>query len=131
MKTKICTKCKTDRPISDYYKNKGTKDGLTCWCKSCKSKYQKENPDISRRSNKKSQLKRRYGLTIESRKQMYVDQDGRCLLCDRLIPYSDTVVDHDHDTDKVRGLLCRHCNTSLGWFENRKERILRYIKNND
>jgi len=35
--------------------------------------------------------------------------------------------DHDHNTCKFRGLLCSNCNRKLGWFENYKEEILKYL----
>jgi len=127
MKTKICTKCKVRQPVSKFYKNKATKDGLCSWCSACKAKYQRENPEVSRKSNKKSKLKQKYGLTIARKQEMYANQNGKCLLCDKLKTYEDMVVDHDHQLGYVRGLLCRHCNTSLGWFENRKGKILSYI----
>jgi len=36
-------------------------------------------------------------------------------------------VDHCHKTLKFRGLLCRACNYRLGWYENKKEGIMRYM----
>lgn len=36
-------------------------------------------------------------------------------------------IDHDHKTGKFRGLLCSKCNYNLGWYENLKEDIQRYI----
>jgi hypothetical protein len=36
-------------------------------------------------------------------------------------------VDHDHTTNKFRGLLCHNCNTRLGWYENHKEAIQKYL----
>lgn len=36
-------------------------------------------------------------------------------------------VDHDHSTNKFRGLLCSVCNRQLGWYENNKESINRYL----
>ena len=36
-------------------------------------------------------------------------------------------VDHDHKTNKFRGLLCYSCNTKLAWYENWKDNIERYL----
>ncbi len=47
-------------------------------------------------------------------------QQGRCAVCDE--PRARLVVDHDHDSGLVRGLLCNGCNSSEGrdfrapWF---------------
>ena len=38
MQTKICTKCKKRKKLSDFYKNKTFKDGCTYDCKSCANK---------------------------------------------------------------------------------------------
>lgn len=36
-------------------------------------------------------------------------------------------VDHDHATNKFRGLLCYSCNTKLSWYENWKDNIEKYL----
>lgn len=36
-------------------------------------------------------------------------------------------IDHDHSTKKFRGLLCQICNRQLGWYENNKENIQKYL----
>lgn len=41
METKICSKCKKEKPISEFGKNKAKKDGLQAECKECKSAYNK------------------------------------------------------------------------------------------
>lgn len=41
METKICSKCKKEKPISEFGKNKAKKDGLQTECKECKSAYNK------------------------------------------------------------------------------------------
>lgn len=55
---------------------------------------------------------KKYGLTLEQFEQMFVDQRGLCAGCSEARPL---VVDHCHATGKVRALLCRSCNRSLGF----------------
>jgi hypothetical protein len=62
-------------------------------------------------------LKRHYGLTSEELSQMKRYQRNRCAIC-RKKPYR-LVVDHNHKTGKVRGLLCDLCNKGIGsLFDN-------------
>lgn len=183
MKTKICYKCKKRKPISEFYYNKGRKNNLDDWCKSCHrvryKRYYKENrehilmkeklqrqkftPEEKNKLNaynrkyyaknrikkreymnayarkwrrkhpekdKLARLKRDYNLTFLDIKKMKVQQDNKCLICDYPLP-NNFVIDHDHKTGKVRGLLCRRCNTSLGLFRddpNILKRAINYLK---
>lgn len=40
-------------------------------------------------------------------------------------------IDHDHNTKKIRGLLCQCCNRQLGWYEKNKDKILSYLLKTD
>lgn len=42
---KVCPKCRSQKSLSQFSKNKTTKDGFSVWCKSCHKQYQKENRD--------------------------------------------------------------------------------------
>lgn len=71
----------------------------------------------------------RYGLTIADYRDMLVGQAGRCLICLQ-VPVSDLVVDHDHATGVVRGLLCSACNSALGMLRDDTTRLssaIRYL----
>lgn len=57
----------------------------------------------------------RYGLAVEQQRILYGQQHGRCGICGRDIFL---VLDHDHATRKVRGYLCRGCNTKLSGFDD-------------
>ena len=53
---------------------------------------------------------------------MLESQNGICAICGNLetIQKSHLSVDHDHKTNKVRGLLCRECNRALGGFKDNR-----------
>lgn len=56
----------------------------------------------------------KYKLTEEQYTSILSRQGWRCAIC-RSVPDS---VDHDHKTNKVRGVLCRLCNTGIGHFRD-------------
>ena len=100
-------------------------------------KWQQENPervlaarqryrDDGRKaaSNRRSYLKRTFGITVEEYDEMFRRQHGRCAICCR--PPTEGIslhVDHDHVTGEVRGLLCFRCNNALVEFCDRLEVI--------
>ena len=55
----------------------------------------------------------KYGLTREEFDALILNQEGRCAICDR-DPRDNLMVDHNHLTGVVRGLLCATCNRGLG-----------------
>lgn len=68
-------------------------------------------------------LKHRYGLSYKDYQQLYENQKGNCAICKSPLPlggYKGLYVDHDHETEKVRGLLCSYCNAGLGNFKDSK-----------
>jgi hypothetical protein len=70
----------------------------------------------------------RYGLAFSDWNTLFEKQNGVCAVCLRR-PVQ--VVDHDHKTGKVRGLLCHGCNSSLGnFFEDTDvlKRAISYIE---
>ncbi len=70
-------------------------------------------------SNRKSHLKRKYGLTLAQYDAMLEVQDGVGAICRQPRPEERTLhVDHDHDTGAIRGLLCFTCNNALGDFRD-------------
>lgn len=88
------------------------------------------SPEEARRAR----LKHRHGLTPEDYERMLVEQDGHCFFCPQTPdkePWSVLSVDHDHDTGRIRGLLCKNCNRSLARFGDNEagiRRVLDYVK---
>ena len=71
-----------------------------------------------RMADRKSYLKRKYGMTIEQYEAMLEAQGGGCFMCGR--PPRDDIslhVDHDHSTGQIRGILCFCCNNALADFQ--------------
>lgn len=66
-------------------------------------------------------LKQRYGISIEQHDEMVKRQRSRCAICGRKC--AKLHVDHDHETGRVRALLCRSCNTGLGKLGDSPERL--------
>ena len=66
-------------------------------------------------------LKRKYGTSVRELEALPRRQDGRCAICRR--PWRSCKsakrvrVDHDHESGRIRGLLCNGCNTAIGLFE--------------
>ena len=136
MTTKTCSKCKIEKSVSDFYTRK--KYGYASQCKSCHKegsrkafhKRREENPEWYRthldRTNswkrenrktygRKADLKKNYGITIEEYETLLDNQNGVCYICQNECPSGRRLaVDHCHETDKIRGLLCCKCNTGLG-----------------
>ena len=72
------------------------------------------------------QLKKLYGLTEAAVRRMVAEQGGVCDLCRLPIePESgpNTVVDHDHKTGRVRGILHKLCNLGIGAFGDDIQRV--------
>lgn len=141
---KTCSKCKSDKDLSDFYKDKSKRDGMRKECKTCQAAqhklrrdsedgraYQKRYWESYRstpkglRAKKSSSLKFHYSMTIEDFHGLLLRQGGRCGICQTIDPGSRAFhVDHDHGCCPgmrscgkcIRGLLCHKCNAGLGMF---------------
>ena len=62
-----------------------------------------------------------YGIDLSTYDRMYLEQGGVCKICS--LPQKSTrnerlCIDHDHETGKVRGLLCDGCNRGIGLLKD-------------
>ncbi|HEY2810532.1 MAG TPA: endonuclease VII domain-containing protein [Rhabdochlamydiaceae bacterium] len=75
-----------------------------------------------------------YSLTKEEFYNLLDKQNSQCAICGVFFLSLDQKhlhIDHDHETDKVRGLLCKNCNIGLGMLGDNEEgisRALQYVK---
>ena len=62
-------------------------------------------------------LKNRYHISLDQYEQYYAQSGGYCPICRTKFSTKQATkatIDHCHKTGKVRGILCRRCNTGLG-----------------
>lgn len=146
MTTRKCTICEKTYDISEFAKRNSRSSGIGSWCKKCNSlktkmsrmKYTKEGIKTKQRL---WNLRSRYGIDEEFFDALLEAQNNSCGICKRLLNKTDSyrsryvpVIDHDHNTKEIRGILCSECNKLLGIYENiilpNKLSFDNYLKNN-
>lgn len=83
------------------------------------------DPEYRRRHQDRNRAARlrKLGLTPEDWRDILDEQGGGCAICGRSPRVTKMVVDHDHKTGLVRGLLCGSCNKGLGMFRDRPDLV--------
>jgi len=94
---KQCITCGLFKGFSEFSKNARTLDGRRNECTECRNK------------------KRRV-IRAADYDALFVSQGGKCAICgvDSVSYGRRFAIDHDHEDDSVRALLCHHCNTIIG-----------------
>ena len=119
MSTKPCRDCGEVKPLDEFNKDAKAKDGRRAYCKPCHSarsmSWEKANPEKRAKSVRRHNLKRRYGITVEQFDELFAKQGGRCACCGAPEPGgTGWQVDHCHDSNELRGILCHSCNVGIG-----------------
>lgn len=115
------------RQISVYYKRMRMHRAFREYHVGKTKEWRKRNPTGVRNS----MLKSCYGITLLDYERMLKSQNGKCAICTK--PFSkerlrNLVIDHNHTTGKIRGLLCQACNKGLGFFGDNVILLLRAIR---
>jgi|ERR1035437_434713 hypothetical protein len=127
-----CPKCKLEKEIDSFCKNKRKKSGYSSWCKDCNKIYlitwqisNKEKLMLDKKNwyikNKdrilENSIIKKFGLSFEDRNKKIKLQKNKCAICKNI--FSKTPhIDHNHKTGKIRELLCGFCNKGLGEFKD-------------
>ena len=117
---KYCPKCKTDKALELYNKHAKEIDGLQRLCRNCQKESSKKylSTEKGAITTRQAHLKRKYNIDIQAYEELLLSQNNKCKICgvssnpDSRANY--LVVDHNHTTGDIRGLLCTKCNALLG-----------------
>ena len=127
--------CKIDKSLAELVPNKKSLHGRKLLCKDCAAEYwraRRATDPLTRQRHVdavlRSKMLSKLGLTTPEYKKMVENQDDRCKLCGgtdkgRHARFRTWNIDHDHKTNRVRGLLCHSCNISIGHYEKLMERV--------
>jgi DNA-directed RNA polymerase subunit RPC12/RpoP len=135
---KKCNICQELKNRSEFHNDSSRKDGTASYCKICllekNSKWQKENPEKWNKSLAERiwyRRQRTYGISKEEYMSIIEGQEYKCAICKEQINTS-AAVDHCHNTQKIRGILCRECNAGIGLLKDDQSILLNaieYLKN--
>jgi uncharacterized protein YlaI len=117
---KLCNICKNTKLFSEFSKSNAPRgDGYQYTCRSCntvqKQKWYKENKN----KNRDTKYKKKFGISLDEAINILALQGGKCAICETPMEMGPkTHLDHNHETNKVRGFLCQKCNHGLGLFQD-------------
>lgn len=121
---KHCNGCNSQKSVNQFFK-----DSILC-VECCLAKQDSKLPenDKTRKAvavyldeRDAKHIKRAYKLTLEKLHYIIRQQNHRCAICQidlDSLPQKAIHIDHCHKSGKVRGVLCRYCNTGLGFFKD-------------
>lgn len=75
---------------------------------------------------RKDYIKHRYGLTVQEYEAIAKSQNYRCAICNiEMVLYNKSLtnracLDHNHITNKIRGMLCDRCNRGIALLDSDK-----------
>jgi len=117
---KKCSMCGESKSDKEYGPSLRTKDKLMSLCIRCQ---------------KNKEFLKKYGITFDDYEVLYNRQNGKCAICEKAgdVHYKTKkikylCVDHEHSTDRIRGLLCHRCNAAIGRFGDSINLLNRAIK---
>lgn len=131
--TKTCSKCRVEKPLTDFYVRSGSKGRLPySECKECcKARSRVRESDTAVKFDRLIQKAvRLYGeeaLPVIERK---IAGDP-CDICGEAKLPQNMVIDHNHETGEVRGLLCSNCNFAIGLLQEDTaiaEQLIKYLR---
>jgi len=152
---KICSGCNQEKELHLFCKNSSSPDKHHSRCRECMSAYHKkyykkigqfiektpEQKAAKYESLKKCRAADPYKRVAENHRafarnigmdyselerwytKQFLKQQAHCAICGGIT--EELCIDHDHETNELRGLLCRDCNYGIGCFKDNPQSLYR------
>lgn len=88
------------------------------------AKWKKENPEKVKQQKARWNCKSRFGLSLIEYK-LWFSEHPFCSICGK---DNNLVLDHCHNTNKIRGVLCRKCNSGIGLLQDNIDMLKKAIE---
>ena len=117
---------------ADYYRHRAKRIATV----QARTARQRESiADYKRRwsmDNRRKHTAQRYGLSLDEFDRLVTANGSVCEICHQPctpggLSRTSLVVDHDHASGAIRGLLCTNCNRGLGFFKDDPRRLLNAV----
>ena len=144
MQEKLCRICKETKPLSKFHKSKRHSSGVKNECAECTNEYLRKHyrknyqgTEKFKRKNTNYHYKRKYGIEYNEYLQMCEERNNRCDICgiEKVSAGNQSrgskdhlVLDHCHETGKIRGILCQECNQGIGLLKDNTQNFKNAIK---
>jgi formate dehydrogenase maturation protein FdhE len=112
---KSCPQCGSDKPLSEFVRNRSKPDGRGTYCRPCNATRSRDYVKRKYGGYSHYKLMAKYGIGRADVDAMIEVQGGMCPICEKRPAVH---VDHDHATGRVREILCELCNGALGAFRD-------------
>ena len=124
----MARKCKEATRLYDQKRYAENKEAHSARSLAYRNKKRSEDPEAFKKAARNTQLKLKYGITLEVYDQMHMLQQGECAICGKTAeeagPKGSILhVDHNHETGEVRALLCTKCNKGIGLLDDSPEAL--------
>lgn len=111
--SQVCKKCGIDKPLGEYHRDHRTTNRKRTVCRECRNAH-----------------KRATHIPDSVRASLLERQNFSCAICREFAQENKKrlSVDHNHETNQIRGLLCTYCNVGLGYFKDNPRLLAEAIK---
>jgi hypothetical protein len=119
---KKCSRCGLEKTFDRFSPDKTNPQGYTSQCKKCRAEKNRQHYKDNKEYYRNKRYLYDFGITAQEVDKMKEDRNHLCDICKNT--HTKLVVDHCHDTGKIRGILCDDCNVGIGRLKDDADLVM-------